>query len=67
MTPSPTIDITEDEKANVIVANPPFGGSQKRRYGEKLPKSFQTKETADLFVYLIIQLLKDNGRAGIVP
>lgn len=62
----PVIDITDDEKADIIVANPPFGGSQKDGTEKNFPKAFQTKETADLFVYLIIQLLKNGGRAGIV-
>lgn len=62
----PTIDIKEDEKVNVIVANPPFGGSQKDGTEKNFPRQFQTKETALLFVYLITQMLKQGGRAGIV-
>lgn len=62
----PTIDIRDDELVDVIVANPPFGGSQKDGTEKNFPRQFQTKETADLFVYLIIQMLKDGGRAGLV-
>ena len=62
----PTVDITDDERVDCIVANPPFGGSQKDGTEKNFPKAFQTKETADLFVYLIIQMLKPYGRAGIV-
>ena len=62
----PTNDIHDDEKVDVIAANPPFGGHQKDGTEKNFPKAFQTKETADLFVYLIIQMLKDGGRAGIV-
>jgi type I restriction enzyme M protein len=62
----PTVDIRDDERVDIIVTNPPFGGHQKDGTEKNFPKAFQTKETADLFVYLIIQMLKKNGRAGIV-
>ncbi len=62
----PTVDIRDNERVDVIVTNPPFGGHQKDGTEKNFPKTFQTKETADLFVYLIIQMLKKNGRAGIV-
>lgn len=62
----PTNEIREDERVDVIVANPPFGGHQKDGTEKNFPRQFQTKETALLFVYLIIQMLKPRGRAGIV-
>lgn len=62
----PTNDIRDDERVDVIVANPPFGGSQKDGTEKNFPRQFQTKETALLFVYLMIQMLKPGGRAGIV-
>lgn len=62
----PTNDIREDEKVQIIAANPPFGGSQKDGTEKNFPRQFQTKETALLFVYLITQMLKPGGRAGIV-
>lgn len=62
----PTNDIRDEERVDVIVANPPFGGSQKDGTEKNFPRQFQTKETALLFVYLIIQMLKPGGRAGVV-
>lgn len=62
----PTNDIRDEERVDVIVANPPFGGHQKDGTEKNFPRQFQTKETALLFVYLIIQMLKPGGRAGIV-
>lgn len=52
---------------DVIVANPPFGGSVKEEYLGNFPRDFRTKETADLFLVLFMRLLKKpNSRAGIV-
>jgi type I restriction enzyme M protein len=62
----PTNDIRDDERVDVVIANPPFGGSQKDGTEKNFPRQFQTKETALLFVYLIIQMLKPGGRAGVV-
>lgn len=62
----PTNDIRDDERVDVIVANPPFGGHQKDGTEKNFPRQFQTKETALLFVYLIVQMLKPGGRAGVV-
>lgn len=57
-----------DKKARVhiIVTNPPFGGMEEDGIENNFPKAFRTRETADLFVTLIIRLLKDNGRAAVV-
>ena len=54
------------DKVDVILTNPPFGGSEEEGIRANFPKSFQTGETADLFLVLIIHLLKEGGRAGIV-
>lgn len=54
------------DKVDVIVANPPFGGSVKDGTEANFPAAFRTKSTADLFLVLFIQLLKKGGRAGIV-
>lgn len=62
----PIKDIGPEERVDCIVANPPFGGSVKDGILANFPKSFQTKETADLFLVLFQKLLKPNGRAGIV-
>ena len=62
----PIKDISASDKVDVIVANPPFGGSVKDGILANFSKSYQTKETADLFLVLFLKLLKDQGRAGIV-
>lgn len=54
------------DKVDIIVANPPFGGVVGDGMETNFPLNFRTKESADLFLILFIQLLKDGGRAGIV-
>lgn len=53
-------------KIDVIVTNPPFGGMEEDGIEKNMPQAFQTRETADLFLVLIIELLKDGGRAAVV-
>jgi type I restriction enzyme M protein len=62
----PLRDYGPKDKVDVIVANPPFGGSVKDGTEKNFPAEFQTKSTAELFLLLFIQLLKTGGRAGIV-
>jgi type I restriction enzyme M protein len=50
----------------VIVTNPPFGGMEEDGIEMNFPQAFRTRETADLFLVLIMHLLKDVGRAAIV-
>lgn len=54
------------DRVDVIVTNPPFGGIEEDSIENNFPAEFRTRETADLFLLLIIRLLKDGGRAGIV-
>lgn len=58
--------ISRKEQVDIIVANPPFGGVVGDGMENNFPMNFRTKESADLFLILFIQLLKDGGRAGIV-
>lgn len=51
---------------DVIVTNPPFGGTEEDGIEKNVPQKFQTRETADLFLLLIIELLKSGGRAAVV-
>jgi type I restriction enzyme M protein len=62
----PLRDYTEADRVDVIVANPPFGGTEEDGIEHNFPLNIRTKETADLFLALIIRLLKNNGRAGII-
>ncbi|MEZ4901724.1 MAG: N-6 DNA methylase [Spirosomataceae bacterium] len=58
--------IRQADRVDIIVANPPFGGVVGDGMETNFPLNFRTKESADLFLILFIQLLKDGGRAGIV-
>ncbi|GAB3518453.1 class I SAM-dependent DNA methyltransferase [Emticicia fontis] len=62
----PLSNFTERDRVNVILANPPFGGIVANNNETNFPANFRTKESADLFLILMIHLLKHNGRAGIV-
>jgi type I restriction enzyme M protein len=57
---------TDKHRVDVIVANPPFGGVEEDGIERNFPADYQTRETADLFLWLFMYLLKDKGRAGIV-
>ena len=54
------------QQADVILANPPFGATIADGVETNYPQSFRCRESADLFVILIIQLLKKGGRCAIV-
>jgi len=62
----PLSDYTSKDRVNVIVTNPPFGGMEEDGIENNFPATFRTRETADLFVTLIIHLLRDQGRAAVV-
>jgi type I restriction enzyme M protein len=62
----PIRDYTESDKVDCIITNPPFGGTEEPGIESNFPKEFQTRETADLFLVLIMRLLKKHGRAGMV-
>ncbi len=57
---------TEKDRVDVIIANPPFGGNVANNNENNFPQNFRTKESADLFLILMVHLLKFGGRAGIV-
>ncbi|HLA23407.1 MAG TPA: class I SAM-dependent DNA methyltransferase, partial [Candidatus Nanoarchaeia archaeon] len=62
----PLIDYTDKDKVNVVVTNPPFGGAEEDGIENNFPAEFRTRETADLFLVLIMKLLRDGGKCGIV-
>ena len=62
----PYIGYTQQDRVNVVLTNPPFGGKEEPGIESNFPKQFQTRETADLFLALIIRLLKKGGRAAVV-
>ena len=62
----PLRDYGPKDRVDVVVTNPPFGGMEEDGIESNFPKLFQTRETADLFLVLIMHLLKPGGRAAIV-
>ena len=62
----PLSNFTEKHRVNAILANPPFGGIVANNNENNFPQNYRTKESADLFLILMIHLLKNRGRAGIV-
>ena len=58
--------IGKKDKVDVILANPPFGASIADGVETNFPANYRCKESADLFIVLMIQLLKDNGKCAIV-
>ncbi|UXP31145.1 type I restriction-modification system subunit M [Reichenbachiella agarivorans] len=62
----PYADWGSKDKVDIILTNPPFGGVEEDGTETNFPQKFRTKETADLFLALIIRLLKDGGRCAVV-
>lgn len=62
----PLSEYREKDRVNAIIANPPFGGTVANNNENNFPQNYRTKESADLFLILMIHLLKQGGRAGIV-
>jgi type I restriction enzyme M protein len=62
----PLRDYGPRDRVDVIVTNPPFGGMEEDGIENNFPANFRTRETADLFLVLIMHLLKDGGRAAVV-
>lgn len=62
----PLRDYGSKDKVDVVVTNPPFGGVEEDGIQANFPTAFRTKETADLFMALIMTILKDDGRAAVV-
>ncbi len=62
----PLSSIDTHEMVDAIVTNPPFGGHEEDGIEKNFPSDMQTRETADLFLQYIIEILKDGGRAAVV-
>lgn len=62
----PLRDYSTADKVDVVVTNPPFGGMEEDGIESNFPKAFQTRETADLFLVMIMHILRDGGRCAIV-
>lgn len=59
-------DLKESDYVDVIAMNPPFGGVEEDTVLTNFPNAFQTKETADLFMTVMMYRLSEKGRAGVV-
>jgi type I restriction enzyme M protein len=57
-------DIQEKDRYDVVLANPPFGGNERKEVQENFP--IRTGETAYLFLQHFIRILKAGGRGGVV-
>lgn len=60
------LDYTESDKVDVILMNPPYGGSEKADVKNHFPTDLASSETADLFLSVIMYRLKRNGRAAVI-
>ena len=63
---APIAQIGKSQRVEVVLTNPPFGGEEEASIQANFPAGKQTAETAWLFLQLVIRLLKDGGRCGIV-
>jgi len=62
----PYIGWEQKDRVEIVLTNPPFGGREEDGIETNFPQHFRTKETADLFLALIVRLLKPGGRAAVV-
>jgi len=62
----PYISYGQADRVEIVLTNPPFGGREEDGIESNFPKHLQTRETADLFLALIIRILKPEGRAAVV-
>jgi type I restriction enzyme M protein len=60
------LDYTEKDQFDVILMNPPYGGSEKDDVKNHFPSDLASSETADLFMSVIMYRLKKNGRAAVI-
>ena len=56
----------DEDRFDVILMNPPYGGSEKDAVKVNFPMELRSSETADLFMSVIMYRLKRNGKAAIV-
>ena len=60
------LNYTDDDKFDVILMNPPYGGNEKNDVKRHFPSDLASSETADLFMVVIEYRLKQNGRAAVI-
>ena len=59
-------DYTDNEKFDIVLMNPPYGGNEKEIIKQNFPTALRSSETADLFMSVIMYRLKNEGRVAIV-
>lgn len=62
----PLRDYGPKDKVRVVITNPPFGGVEEPGIENNFPQVYRTRETADLFLLLILTVLEEGGRAALV-
>ena len=60
------LNYTDDDRFDVILMNPPYGGSEKNDIKNHFPDDVTSSETADLFMSVIMYRLKKNGRVAVI-
>lgn len=60
------LNYTEDDKFDVVLMNPPYGGNEKNDVKSHFPADLASSETADLFMSVIMYRLKPDGRAAVI-
>lgn len=60
------LNYTDEDKFDVILMNPPYGGNEKNDTKQHFPSDLRSSETADLFMVLIMYRLANGGRAAVI-
>lgn len=60
------LNYTDDDRFDVVLMNPPYGGSEKADIKNHFPDDLASSETADLFMSVIMYRLKTDGRAAVI-
>jgi len=56
----------DSDKFDIVIMNPPYGGTESEGVKINFPADLRSSETADLFISVIMYRLKDNGRAAVI-
>lgn len=54
------------DKFDIVLMNPPYGGTESEGVKINFPADLRSSETADLFISVIMYRLKENGRAAVI-
>ena len=62
----PLLHISNNDRYDIVVTNPPFGGEEEEGISRNLPAGMQTSNTELAFLVYIMAVLKENGRCAII-